>query len=316
MNKNYLFLLVASAISIFIVAGCGGGGGDSSSASNGTPSPTASSATAPASSASAPVVASTPVVAQPASAPVASSQPVTIGEAMPSLQTPQTGSTAASASGATGIWSVSAGTSLYSTVALIDPHSNLETLNLVGSIPMTSDFASLTVNGDSWSLDSGINFNVTTGFTTKINSSSGTYSPEQTFTGALNQGGTPSNFTWTYNAENALAVTQASVAGTWATSGASFTIGSDGTLSGTLSGCNMTGSVELSTPGSNQNMYDMTLTASPSTGCKLPAGIPVSGSAAILFVPISGSNGFQRSILYVLHATDYSFVGYGQVIKQ
>ncbi|MGS0893237.1 hypothetical protein ACVBGC_11945 [Burkholderia stagnalis] len=113
-----------------------------------------------------------------------------------------------------------------------------------------------------------------------------------------------------------MAVTQASVAGTWATSGASFTIGADGTLSGTLSGCNMTGSVDLSTPGSNQNMYDMTLTASPSTGCKLPAGISVSGNAAILFVPISGSNGFQRSILYVLHASDYSFVGYGQVIKQ
>ncbi|WP_231616427.1 MULTISPECIES: hypothetical protein [Burkholderia] len=205
---------------------------------------------------------------------------------------------------------------MNATIALVSPQNNLETLNLVGSIPMTSDFASLTVGGNTWSLSSGINFNVMTGTTTAINASSGTYSPKQTFAGTLSKGSAPSNFTWAYRAENALAVTQDSVAGTWATSGASFTIGSGGTVSGTLSGCNMAGTAILSTPGSNQNMYDMTLTASPSTGCKLPAGVAISGNAAILLVPISGSNGFQRSILYVLHAADYSFVGYGQVIKQ
>ncbi|MDN7423974.1 hypothetical protein QZL92_24535, partial [Burkholderia dolosa] len=123
-----------------------------------------------------------------------------------------------------------------------------------------------------------------------------------------------SNFTWTYNAENALSVTQDSVTGAWATTNASFTIASGGSVTGTLSGCNMTGTLLLATP--NCNMYDMTLTASASSDCKLPAGVPLAGSAAIMFVPIRGSNGFQRSILYVLRAADYSFVAYGQVIKQ
>lgn len=189
-------------------------------------------------------------------------------------------------------------------------------MNTLGSFVMSDDFTTLTVNGTTWSVNSGINFNVRTGFTTRIDSGSGSYSAKQSLSGTMSQGGTASNFTWTYNAANALSVTQDSVVGTWATTNASFTIGSGGTVSGTLSGCNMSGTLTLATPGSNQNMYDMALTAEASTGCKVPAGVPLSGSAAIMFVPISGTNGFKRSILYVLRAADYSFVAYGQVIKQ
>lgn len=287
---------------MFVVAGCGGGGDGSSNANTG----------GTAAAASAPVVASTPVAA---SAPVASSQPVTVGEALPSLTTPQPGSTAATATTPTGIWTAS-GTLGYTTIALVDPHNNLSTLNTLGSFVMSDDFTNLTVNGTTWSLNSGINFNARTGFTTRIDSGSGAYSAKQTLSGTMSQGGTASNFTWTYNAENALSVTQDSVVGTWATTNASFTIGTGGTVSGTLSGCNMSGTLMLATPGSNQNMYDMTLTASASTGCRVPAGVPLSGSAAIMFVPIRGTNGFQRSILYVLRAADYSFVAYGQVVKQ
>lgn len=286
---------------MFVVAGCGGGDGSSNANTGGT-----------AAAASAPVVASTPVAA---SAPVASSQPVTVGEALPSLTTPQPGSTAATATTPTGIWTAS-GTLGYTTIALVDPRNNLTTMNTLGSFVMSDDFTNLTVNGTTWSLNSGINFNARTGFTTRIDSGSGAYSAKQTLSGTMSQGGTASNFTWTYNAENALSVTQDSVVGTWATTNASFTIGTGGTVSGTLSGCNMSGTLLLSTPGSNQNMYDMTLAASASTGCKVPAGVPLSGSAAIMFVPISGTNGFKRSILYVLRAADYSFVAYGQVIKQ
>ncbi|WP_256253136.1 hypothetical protein [Burkholderia ubonensis] len=301
MKKSSLCLLVAGAVSMFVVAGCGGGDGSSNANTGGT-----------AAAASAPVVASTPVAA---SAPVASSQPVTVGEALPSLTTPQPGSTAATATTPTGIWTAS-GTLGYTTIALVDPRNNLTTMNTLGSFVMSDDFTNLTVNGTTWSLNSGINFNARTGFTTRIDSGSGAYSAKQTLSGTMSQGGTASNFTWTYNAANALSVTQDSVAGTWATTNASFTIGSGGTVSGTLAGCNMSGTLLLSTPGSNQNMYDMTLAASASTGCKVPAGIPLSGSAAIMFVPISGTNGFKRSILYVLRAADYSFVAYGQVIKQ
>ncbi|WP_232472106.1 hypothetical protein [Burkholderia ubonensis] len=302
MKKSSLCLLVAGAVSMFVVAGCGGGGDGSSNANNG----------GTAAAASAPVVASTPVAA---SAPVASSQPVTVGEALPSLTTPQAGSTAATATTPVGIWTAS-GSLGYSTIALVDPHNNLSTLNALGSFVMSDDFTNLTVNGTTWSLNSGINFNARTGFTTRIDSGSGAYSAKQTLSGTMSQGGTASNFTWTYNAENALSVTQDSVVGTWATTNASFTIGTGGTVSGTLSGCNMSGTLTLATPGSNQNMYDMTLTASASTGCRVPAGVPLSGSAAIMFVPIRGTNGFQRSILYVLRAADYSFVAYGQVVKQ
>lgn len=304
MNKHSLCLLTAAAISVFIVAGCGGGDGSSTANTSGTNN-----------AASAPAVASTPLAAQPASAPVASSQPVTVGEALPSLTTPQAGSTAATATGPIGIWSAS-GNLGYSTIALIDPHNNLSTLNLLGSFVMSNDFTNLTVNGSTWSLAQGINFAGTSGIVTKIDSGSGAYSPQQTLSGTISRNGTASNFTWTYNAANALAVTQDSVVGTWATTNASFAIASGGTLTGTLSGCNLTGTLLLSTPGSSQNMYDMTVTASASTGCKLPAGVPLSGSAAIMFVPITGTNGFQRSILYVLRAADYSFVAYGQVIKQ
>ncbi|WP_232437148.1 hypothetical protein [Burkholderia ubonensis] len=302
MKKSSLCLLVAGAISMFVVAGCGGGGDGSSNANSG----------GTAAAASAPVVASTPVAA---SAPVASSQPVTVGEALPSLTTPQPGSTAATATTPTGIWTAS-GTLGYTTIALVDPRNNLTTMNTLGSFVMSDDFTNLTVNGTTWSLNSGINFNARTGFTTRIDSGSGAYSAKQTLSGTMSQGGTASNFTWTYNAENALSVTQDSVVGTWATTNASFTIGTGGTVSGTLSGCNMSGTLTLATPGSNQNMYDMTLTASASTGCRVPAGVPLSGSAAIMFVPIRGTNGFQRSILYVLRAADYSFVAYGQVVKQ
>lgn len=287
---------------MFVVAGCGGGGDGSSNANTG----------GTAAAASAPVVASTPVAA---SAPVASSQPVTVGEALPSLTTPQPGSTAATATTPTGIWTAS-GTLGYTTIALVDPRNNLTTMNTLGSFVMSDDFTNLTVNGTTWSLNSGINFNARTGFTTRIDSGSGAYSAKQTLSGTMSQGGTASNFTWTYNAENALSVTQDSVVGTWATTNASFTIGTGGTVSGALSGCNMSGTLTLATPGSNQNMYDMTLTASASTGCRVPAGVPLSGSAAIMFVPIRGTNGFQRSILYVLRAADYSFVAYGQVVKQ
>ncbi|KVP72458.1 hypothetical protein WK15_21235 [Burkholderia ubonensis] len=294
-------MLVAGAVSMFVVAGCGGGDGSSNANTGGT-----------AAAASAPVVASTPVAA---SAPVASSQPVTVGEALPSLTTPQPGSTAATATTPTGIWTAS-GTLGYTTIALVDPRNNLTTMNTLGSFVMSDDFTNLTVNGTTWSLNSGINFNARTGFTTRIDSGSGAYSAKQTLSGTMSQGGTASNFTWTYNAENALSVTQDSVVGTWATTNASFTIGTGGTVSGTLSGCNMSGTLLLATPGSNQNMYDMTLTASASTGCRVPAGVPLSGSAAIMFVPIRGTNGFQRSILYVLRAADYSFVAYGQVVKQ
>lgn len=287
---------------MFVVAGCGGGGDGSSNANTG----------GTAAAASAPVVASTPVAA---SAPVASSQPVTVGEALPSLTTPQPGSTAATATTPTGIWTAS-GPLGYTTIALVDPRNNLTTMNTLGSFVMSDDFTNLTVNGTTWSLNSGINFNARTGFTTRIDSGSGAYSAKQTLSGTMSQGGTASNFTWTYNAENALSVTQDSVVGTWATTNASFTIGTGGTVSGALSGCNMSGTLTLATPGSNQNMYDMTLTASASTGCRVPAGVPLSGSAAIMFVPIRGTNGFQRSILYVLRAADYSFVAYGQVVKQ
>ncbi len=310
MKKQSLCLLAATAISAFIVAGCGGGD-DSSNASSGAPANTGGANNA----ASAPAVASTPLAAAPASAPVASSQPAMAGEAMPSLTNPQAGSTAATASGPTGIWTQS-GNLGYSTIALVDPNNNVSTLNLLSSFVMSNDFTSLTINGATWSLSSGFNFAGMTGIVKKIDSGSGAYSAKQTLSGTISRDGTASDFTWTYNAENALSVTQDSVAGTWATTNASFTIASGGSVTGTLSGCNMTGTLLLATPNSNQNMYDMTLTASTSSGCKLPAGVPLSGSAAIMFVPIRGSNGFQRSILYVLRAADYSFVAYGQVIKQ
>lgn len=287
--------LVSSLVASLVLAACGGGGGGSS------PSTTAASA----SSASSPSTASSPAATSTPTATV-------LGETPPSLSSPQTGSTAATGNGVAGIWSDSS--SVDNTIALIDPQNNVSYVSALGSLTMSQFFGAITPSAPNWTLTSGTAY--FGGFYYTITSGSGTFAVRQTFSGSYVRSVNTISLSWTYDQANALAVTQSSVAGTWAQTGSSITVASDGTVTGTLSNCPVTGTLLLATAGSNQNLYTLNLAAgTSSTLCKTP-GVTLSGNAAIMFVPISGSSLYTRTIFYVIRSADNTSVASGQVAKQ
>lgn len=309
MNKREIGLLAVGVATSLLVAGCGGGGGDGHSSGGTTPSSGVASA------ASAPVAVSAPIAPPaPASAPSGASQPTVPGEPLPNLTSPQAGSTAASATDPEGIWKSADVTS--SSYAFVDAQNHLTWINVVGSFAEAEAFGSMTVSGTSWTLGQASEFNDLTQTVAPVTSGSGTFTAKKTLSGSVVINGSTSNVSWAYDPANALSVTQQSVAGTWTASNASMTIDNAGTFSGTLSGCTVSGTMLLSTPGSNQNMYNISLTAATGTGCKIPAGVPLTGNAAIIFSPITGSNGFSRQLLYVARSSDTSLVAYGGMSKQ
>ncbi len=281
--------LVISLLGSFALAACGGGGGDSSS-----------SAAAPASSASAPA---------PASAPV--STPVVSGETLPSLTAPQSGSTAATGNGFEGIWTQS---SSSRTTAFVDPANNLSYTSGLFNVVTSTFFGTATTAAPNWTLTSGIETFGGLRFT--ATSGTGTFSANQTLTGSYVANGNTVNLSLNYDPANALAVTQSSVTGTWAQNTTSLTIDDAGGFTGNLLGCGVSGTLVLTTPGSNKNLYTMTTTGTTST-CTLASGVTYTGNAAITFLPVSGSTTlYQRTIMYLIKATDNSLVAYGQLLKQ
>ncbi|MGC2036897.1 hypothetical protein [Paraburkholderia caledonica] len=279
--------LVIVAFGSFTLAACGGGGGDSS-----PPAQTA----APATSASAPAPSSAPVVA---------------GESLPSLTSPQAGSTAATGNGFEGIWTTS---SSSRTTAMVDPANNISYLSGIFTVVTSTFFGIAAPAEPNWTLTSG--FESTGGFRYTASSGSGTYSAKQTLNGSYVANGQTVNLALNYDPANALAVTQSSVTGTWAQSGTTLTIDAAGGFTGNLSGCPVTGTLTLTTPGSNKNLYTMTVSGTTST-CLLASGTTYSGNAAITFLPVTGSTTlYQRSIVYLIKAADNSVIAYGQVTKQ
>lgn len=117
-------------------------------------------------------------------------------------------------------------------------------------------------------------------------------------------------------ASGALAVTQASVAGNWEQSANSLSVASDGTLTGKLTGCTVSGTLLLATPASSKNLYTLSVTGMPSAGCSMQAGITYAGNAAIAFLPVTNSNLYSRTLIYLIKAPDNSLVAYGQFSKQ
>ena len=321
IHEKNSFGILASVISAIILAGCGGGGGGSSGNGNGnaatdtaTPASGASSPAAASSSTgsstSLPTAASSPTSA---SAPASASSPAVTGEALPSLASPQAGSTAATGSGPEGIWTSASG--IYQTIAFIDPSNNVSSLTAASSFVVDEFYGVVSPTATSWTLTSGLDF-TTSSIVYPTTSGSGTYVPKQSFTGSYTANNNTTNIGWTYNAANALSVNQQSVAGTWSQTGTSMTITSDGSLTGSLSGCNVSGSMLLATAGSNQNLYTLTMSAAAGTSCAMPAGLVYTGTAAILFLPITGSNGYQRTIAYSAKASDNVHIAYGQLAKQ
>lgn len=297
MDMKIKAKLTLSLLASLALAACGGGGDGGNSA-----------AAPAAGSASVPVVASAP---GPASAPVPASSPALSGEQLPSLTSPQSGSAAATGNGVEGVWTSQFG--VDKTTALVDPQGNISYLNTVSGIGLSEFFGVMAPAAPNWTLTSGTAF--IGGFYFPTTSGSGTFVNNQTFTGSYVENSTTVNLSWNYDAANALAVTQSSVAGTWAETGSSLTIANDGTLSGTLSNCPVSGTLLLATPSSSKNLYTLNVTGTTAS-CTLKSGATYTGNAAITFLPITGSNLYVRSIFFMIKTATNTTVAYGQLTKQ
>ncbi|MFM0394270.1 hypothetical protein [Paraburkholderia phytofirmans] len=297
MDMKIKAKLTLSLLASLALAACGGGGDGGNSA-----------AAPAAGSASVPVVASAP---GPASAPVPASSPALSGEQLPSLTSPQSGSAAATGNGVEGVWTSQFG--VDKTTALVDPQGNISYLNTVSGIGLSEFFGVIAPAAPNWTLTSGTAF--IGGFYFPTTSGSGTFVNNQTFTGSYVENSTTVNLSWNYDAANALAVTQSSVAGTWAETGSSLTIANDGTLSGTLSNCPVSGTLLLATPSSSKNLYTLNVTGTTAS-CTLKSGATYTGNAAITFLPITGSNLYVRTIFFMVKTATNTTVAYGQLTKQ
>lgn len=296
MKINSKLTLSLSLIASLALAACGGGGGSNASGTTGN--------------ATAPATASAPTTTSPTS-----STPV-VGEALPSLASPQSGSTAAVGNGVEGIWTTRS--VVTNNTAFIDPSNQFTYLGGMSTVAVNEMFAPLNVATPNWTITSGSNFSFS--FVNPVTAGSGTFTAKQSFSGSFTSNGSNTAISLTYDPANALAVTQASVAGTWAQTGSSITVASDGTVSGTLSNCSTSGTLVLSTPNSNKNLYTMTVTATPtaasSTGsCSLTSATTYTGNAAIVFLPTQNANLYTRTILYVLRSGTTG-VSFGQLSKQ
>lgn len=210
-----------------------------------------------------------------------------------------------------GIWTSQFG--VDKTTALIDPQGNISDLNTVAGLGMSEMFGVVAATAPNWTLTSGVAF--IGGFYYPTTSGSGTFAAKQTFAGSYVENGNTVNLSWNYDAANALAVTQSSVAGTWAQTGSSLTIANDGTLSGTLSSCPVSGTLLLATPSSSKNLFTLSVTGT-STSCTLQSGATYSGNAAITFLPITGSTLYSRSIIFIIKSANNATIAYGQLKKQ
>ena len=210
-----------------------------------------------------------------------------------------------------GIWASQSGIDM--TTAFIDPQGNISDLNTVAGFGGSEFFGVVALTAPNWTLTSGTAF--VTSFYYPTTSGLGTFTPNQTFAGSYVENGTTVNLAWNYDAANALAVTQSSVTGTWTQTGSSLTIAEDGTLTDTLSGCPVSGTLLLTTPSSGKNLYTLSITGTTAS-CTLQSGTTYSGHAAIKFLPISGSSLYTRSILFIIKSASNSTVAYGQLKQQ
>jgi len=117
-------------------------------------------------------------------------------------------------------------------------------------------------------------------------SGSGTYTGKSALSGMVTINSAVSStyaLTLSYDDNNARAVTQESMAGTWASFGA--VIDKDGNLSArdsTWGNCAYSGTVKLHTPGSHKNLFDFTMNVADLDGSCHTAAKSYTGLAVIL----------------------------------
>ncbi|UIF90710.1 hypothetical protein [Cupriavidus sp. UYPR2.512] len=284
MRKIAMPAALLSAIAL--LAACGGGGDDATS--------TPAAQTPPSENSPAPAPAPAPGP-KPEPSPAPAPQPAPVGELLPSLSTPQPGSTAAVGDGSEGLW-VGA-----MNATLVDNSGKFVHARLTGVLGGAFQFS-----GSTWTLGPGTLYE--TGFVNPA-TGAGTITPSQRFDG--NFVTTPNNVTnalsGTYDPSNALAVDQAAIAGNWTQGGFAMQIDDAGNVTGTYTSgtriCDLQGTATLATPGSATNLYAVRIfaensTQPGSTGCALSTGVPHNGFAAIRLMPADGSIIVSNSTRY------------------
>jgi hypothetical protein len=129
------------------------------------------------------------------------------------------------------------------------------------------------------------------------------------FSSPLEPARAPTSFAMDYSVANALAVTQASLQGTWMSGNGPgnevrLDIDADGNVTGTSTGttfgnCVLAGDVKLADPASNINVFKQTLVGSGGA-CRLESGAPYAGLSAIMFTPAGSfvGNGYRRQLVF------------------
>ncbi|WP_413764715.1 hypothetical protein ACEN9J_35815 [Variovorax sp. Varisp41] len=231
-------------------------------------------------------------------------------EPLPSLNSPQAGSTAAVGNDSEGIYA-----SLLD-ITLIGADGSIASKDNIGTL-----WGSLDITGLDWSFHPDtqyyfIDASPVTG--------SGSFTPKKSMKGTYAYGDRPSATfgPMSYAVENALAVSQDSVAGKWANPDGSFGISISievdafGKFTGKTSGvqvgnCSISGTVSHAQPDTYKNMYGFQMSAVDTAAdgknaCKLKTDRPYMGPAAIVLTPAGAydSNGYFRSLFFLARTSN------------
>lgn len=245
----------------------------------------------------------------PAPAPAENRDAVPGSEPSPSLSAPQAGSTAAVGNDSEGIYAAG-----VRGLAFVGADGSIARSFTVGTL-----WGSLKLTGLDWSFNPDTEFSF---LSVSQATGSGTFAPKKTMNGTYAYGTRdPADFgPLTYTIENALAVSQASVVGTWSNNdsslGVTVRVDDKGVFTGTTSGaevgqCTLSGTVALAQPGSAKNMYELKLKAvnaamASKDDCELTLATAGSyvGPAAIGLVPagVFESNGYFRSLMFLIRS--------------
>lgn len=219
-------------------------------------------------------------------------------EPLPDLKAPQPGSAADRKLPLVGLYSNSRGH------MVVSPDLQTMRRTLVGLVS-----GAVSVVDNTWTYLPGATENFVL---VKPVAGSGTFvqgqSVEGTMTYPLEPALNPTSFAMDYDAANALAVTQASLQGTWRNTDRgddiSISIDADGNVTGTSTGtsfgnCVLTGDVKLADPGSNINVFKQSLVGAGGA-CRLQSGATYRGLSAIAFTPAGSfvGNGYRRQLIF------------------
>ncbi|MDM0044602.1 hypothetical protein QTH91_08930 [Variovorax dokdonensis] len=305
-GRAFPLSVLTGAVAAIVLTACGGGGGGGTTST--TTARSVPSTVSTNNNASTPKAPSATQTDDPKYAAVAGSEP------MPSLSEPQAGSTAAVGNGYEGIYIRDFGDTVQ--LAFIGPDNSV--LSQRGK---SWFWGALDVRGQAWTFKSE---SVGTEDGTTLDSliGSGTFETKSSMSGRYNFEGGVSNV-WgpiKYTYENALAVDQSSVAGSWGVrdaDGMSFTVDATGALKGKTTGtnygvCELSGALVQREPGTKKNLYSLELKGVNAATGDQPACLidkaPFKGSAFIGLVPAGkyNSNGYFRVLVGLVNTEGHA----------